>query len=62
MKFLHTDQGHCEHKIKRLETVLDKGLIINWKVSWHTCVMSTLCKLDLTQYGCISMSLTILSE
>ncbi|XP_065915005.1 uncharacterized protein [Dysidea avara] len=31
MKFLQTRDGACEFEIKRLETILDKGLIINWE-------------------------------
>ncbi|XP_065914704.1 uncharacterized protein [Dysidea avara] len=31
MNFLQTDDGPCDYETKRLEAVLDKGLIINWQ-------------------------------
>ena len=39
MSLLHTDQGPCEYEIKRLEAILDKGLVISLRVSFQfVCV------------------------
>ena len=35
MNFLQTEDGPCELETKRLEAVLDKGLIINWQVGQY---------------------------
>ena len=32
MSFLHTDDGPLEEGIKRMKKILDKGLVISWKV------------------------------
>ena len=37
MRFFHTDDGPLEHEIERVETVMDKGLVINWHVSCSFC-------------------------
>ena len=42
VKFFHTDDGPPEQEIERVETVIDKGLVISWRVSWSPC-----------SYGCI---------
>ena len=33
MNLFHTDKGPLEDKIKRVEAIIDKGLIVNWGVS-----------------------------
>ena len=33
MSLFHTDKGPLEDKIKRVEAIIDKGLIVNWRVS-----------------------------
>ena len=33
MSFFHTEDGPLEHEIERVETVIDKGLVICWHVS-----------------------------
>ena len=51
---MSTDEGPLEYDIKRLETVIEKGLVISWKVSHlfhyhvdgvviHNCICLFLC-------------------
>ena len=39
MRFFHTDDGPLEYEIERVETVMDKGLVISWNVSCSSCTM-----------------------
>lgn len=39
VKFFHTDDGPLEYEIERVETVMDKGLVISWRVSCSPCTI-----------------------
>ena len=43
VEFLHTDKGPIEDKIKRVEGIIDKGLVINWQVSVTNLVSLVTC-------------------
>ena len=38
MSLFHTEKGPLEDKIKRVEAIIDKGLIINWRVNVYRCM------------------------
>ena len=64
MSLFHTDKGPLEDKIKRVEAIIDKGLIVNWRVSATQVEMSRSCHIydHVFTYSCISRNTISISR